>query len=280
MNFKSTLSIAFVAALLIAGSVRAEEPKVMSPQTHEMMKPGHTVEAHKQMPYMPPAEVNKMKAAQMRHMQPLKKGEAAPLKLNKSTPQKPGRVTNMKDRKVEGVGSSSMKPLNSHKLGAGSKGKARANFSMDPNIYAKAIENLKDVIRAWVVANDADSNNYGDGTAFQSFLSVCTSYCNQNPNNCWLVSGISYANGALNGLPIPGDRQTFLSCFQQGRHQNDYHYGGDYNFADLCYGECTSGTCGDADLRMGCKLLCCGEFQGNIKNCLGNNGPDTCNNYQ
>jgi len=279
MTFKSALATALAITFFTAGSLKADEPKVMTTQSREIMKPGHTVEAHKQMPYMTPAEVNKMKAAQMHHMQPVHKDTVAPHKMGpqQKPQQKPQSAKKMKGHNTEGAGTSRTKP---HNMGNALKGGAHINFSTDPNIYAKAIINLQDVIRAWVVANDADSNNYGDGTAFQSFLSVCTSYCNQNPNNCWQVSGISYANGAFNGLPIPGDRQTFLNCFHQGRHQNDYHYGGVYNFADLCYGECTSGTCGNADMRMGCKLLCCGEFQGNIKNCLGNNGPDTCNNYK
>lgn len=46
MNFKSALTMAFIAALMTMGTLKAEEPKVMSPHSQREMKSGHTVEDH------------------------------------------------------------------------------------------------------------------------------------------------------------------------------------------------------------------------------------------
>ncbi len=236
---------------------------------------------------MTPEEAKKMKADQARRQQSQQKGKAVPLKMNKNTPQKPKPVTNMKDHKVEGVGSSSMKPHNAHNLGAGSKVMAMSNIiTPDPSQLA----DMKSTYKTWVNINDvilknADSSYYGSsynsGLAFYEILDNCNNTCKHDESTiCAVFPGTGYDNfnGENHGpLMLPVLRQDMMTCWRMGLVKLNVDGGNIFSkLGGICSNYCNTQNCSDAPYRSLCKVLCCEKSDVIQDDCLKPYGDKCC----
>lgn len=251
MKLKTVLSIAFVAALLISGSVSAEE--VSKKETT-------------------------MNAAETTTEESLKGDLKSNLEKQNTRQEKSVTKASTPEVKKPTL-KKVVKPNSTHTV----KSKSKARSELSPTDQAQLDANAKDIL---AVQNQELLSEYSNTwpVSLRDVVQVCDTFCRQpeNTDGCGLVAGVV----GVDDLMIPAERTSFLTCFHEGTDKinNVQDTNGDVNLLyggicdDSCTGNIFSNKCGVVERRTACKLLCCSQGD-TIAHCLSDNN-DTCSWYQ